>query len=71
MRAQGLDQSVIATKAGIPPFAVSRNIKQASGFRVEQLEQAITDAVEAEADIKMGRMSDQLAVELFIVNYSR
>ena len=71
MRAQGLDQSVIASKAGIPPFAVGRNVKQASGFTVEQLEQAIEDAVAAEADIKMGRMNDQLAVELFIVTYSK
>lgn len=71
MRMQGLDQTVIAQKAGIPPFAVGRNLKQAGGFTMEELEEAIEDAVLAEADIKMGRMADQLAVELLIVKYSR
>lgn len=71
MRMQGLDQTVIAQKAGIPSFAVGRNLKQAGGFTIEQLEKALEDAVAAETDIKTGRMADQLAVELLIVKYSK
>lgn len=71
MRIQGLDQAVIAQKAGIPSFAVGRNLKQAGGFTIEQLEKALEDAVAAETDIKTGRMADQLAVELLIVKYSK
>ena len=71
MRMQGLDQTVIAQKAGIPSFAVGRNLKQAGGFTIEQLERALEDAVAAETDIKTGQMADQLAVELLIVKYSK
>ena len=65
-----MDSSVIASKAGIPPFAVSRNLKQASGFTMPQLKQALEDAAAAETDIKTGRMADQMAVELLLVKYS-
>ena len=71
MRMAGLDQTVIAQKAGIPPFAVGRNLKQAGGFTMDQLKAAIEDAVSAETEIKTGRMADFLAVELLIVKYSR
>ena len=70
LRMQGMDSSVIASKAGIPPFAVSRNLKQASGFTMPQLKQALEDAAAAETDIKTGRMADQMAVELLLVKYS-
>ncbi len=69
LRKQGFDQKAIASKAGIPPFAVGRNLKQAEGFTLSQLRQALEDAISAEADIKMGRMADQMAVELLIVKY--
>ena len=68
---KGFDQSSIAQKAGIPPFAVKRNQAQAKGFSMEQLKQAITDGVEFEEYVKTGRMNDQMAVELFIMKYSK
>ena len=49
---KGFDQSSIAQKAGIPPFAVKRNQAQAKGFSMEQLKQAITDGVEFEEYVK-------------------
>lgn len=70
MRMKGLDDKSIAATAGIPPFAVARNVKQASGFSLKQLKDAIEDAVAAEEDVKTGRMTDQMAVELLIVKYS-
>lgn len=70
LRKQGFDQKAIASKAGIPPFAVGRNLKQAEVFSMQKLQQALEDAASAEADIKMGRMTDRLAVELLIVKYA-
>lgn len=70
MSGKGFDQSTMASKAGIPPFAVRRNQAQAKGFTLEQLKQAIADAVELEEAVKTGRLNDQMAVELLIVKYS-
>ena len=71
MGSKGFDQSTIASKVGIPPFAVRKNQAQAKGFTTEQLKQAIRDGVELEESVKTGRMNDQMAVELFIVKYSK
>lgn len=70
MSGRGFDQSAIASKIGIPPFAVRRNQAQAKGFTLEQLRQAIADAVELEEAVKTGQLNDQMAVELLIVKYS-
>lgn len=70
MAAKGLDAQTMAQKAGIPPFAVRRNLTQAKGFTFAQLKRAIADGVELEEAVKTGRMNDQMAVELFIVRYS-
>lgn len=71
LKQKGFDSGTIASKAGIPPFTVKRNLQQAGSFTWEQLKAALEDAVLAESDIKTGRMADQLAVELLIVKYSK
>ena len=60
----------IATKAGCPEWAVSKYQGQCRSFTMEQLKQAIKDGVDYEEAVKTGRMNDQMAVELFIVQYS-
>lgn len=70
MASKGLDQQTMAQKAGIPPFAVRRNVTQAKGFTLEQLKAAIREGVELEEAVKTGQMNDQMAVELFIMKYS-
>lgn len=70
MSGKGLDSRTMAQKAGIPPFAVSRNVTQAKGFTAAQLKQALYDGVELEEAVKTGRMDDRMAVELFIMKYS-
>lgn len=70
MRGKGFDNQTMAKKAGIPPFAVKRNMTQAKGFTMEQLKEAIKEGVDLEEEVKTGRMNDRLAVELFIVKYS-
>ena len=40
-------------------------------FSLDQIKQAISDGVEYEEAVKTGHMNDQMAVELFIVQYSK
>ena len=68
---KGFDNAAMAKNAGIPPFAVRRNLSQAKGFTMQQLKQAIRDGVDYEEAVKTGRMNDQMAVELFLMKYSR
>lgn len=66
----GFDATAMASKAGIPPFAVKRSLEQAAAFSEKELRQALNDGAELETDSKTGRMTDQIAVELLIVRYS-
>ncbi len=70
MASKGLDQQTMAKNAGIPPFAVRRNLTQAKGFTTAQLKQALYDGADLEEAVKTGRMNDQMAVELFLMKYS-
>lgn len=71
MTNQGFGNRDIASKAGCPEWAVRKYQSQCRAFSMDQLKQAIRDGVEYEAAVKTGRMNDQMAVELFIVEYSR
>ena len=67
---KGHDNKFIASKAGVPEFALRRNQAQARSFTVEQLKAAVTDCVEMEEAVKTGNLNDRMAVELLIVKYS-
>lgn len=71
MRRLGFDNKTIASKIGIPEFAVRRNLQQAKAFRGKELRQALEDGVAAEEAVKTGRMADQMAVEVFLIQYSK
>ncbi len=70
MASKGIGQQMMAQKAGIPPFAVRRNLAQAKDFTTEQLKNALREGVELEEAVKTGQMNDRMAVELFLVKYS-
>ena len=70
MSNQGFGNKDIAAKAGCPEWAVRKYQGQCRSFTMEQLKQAIKDGVDYEEAVKTGRMNDQMAVELFIVQYS-
>ncbi len=70
MQKAGLDAKTMASKAGIPPFAVKRSLEQASRFSQKELVQALEDGAALETDSKSGRMIDQMAVEILIVKYA-
>ncbi|MFP3153025.1 DNA polymerase III subunit delta [Lachnospiraceae bacterium ZAX-1] len=67
---KGHDPKFMASKAGIPEFAVQKNLKQANRFTQKQLKQALQDCVQAEEDVKTGNLVDRLGVEVLIVKYS-
>ena len=67
---KGYDNRTIVKKAGVPEFALKKNIQQAKNFNLEQVMEAIKAGIQAEEDVKTGRMGDQLAVELLIVTCS-
>lgn len=68
---QGVDSRTIASKAGMPEFAVRKNQAMAKKFKMEQIRRALEDGVELEEGVKTGRMNDRVAVEVLIVKYSR
>ncbi len=71
MAAQGFDRRSMAARAKVPEFAVRKYVSQAAKFTEEKLHDAVRDGVQAEEDIKTGKMGDRLAVELLLVTYSR
>lgn len=68
---QGVDNRTIASKAGMPEFAVRKNQAMARNFQMEQIRGALEDGVELEEGVKTGRMNDRVAVEVLIVKYSK
>lgn len=71
MLADGLGQSELGSKLGLPPFAVKNIINCARCYSVEELRKAVEDCMEYEEAVKTGKLEDRLSVELLIVQYSR
>ncbi|MCD8365754.1 MAG: DNA polymerase III subunit delta [Clostridiales bacterium] len=67
---RGFDYKYMAGKVGVPEFAVRKYIGQSRKFSARQIQAAVRDGVQAEEDIKTGRIADRLAAELFLVKYS-
>lgn len=71
MSNQGFGNKDIAAKADCPEWAVRKYLSQAKAFSLNQIKSAIEDGVSYEEAVKTGRMNSQMAVELFIVAYSK
>lgn len=66
----GYDRKVIAQKAGVPEFALRKNIDQARNFSLGEVIGFIKEGIQTEENIKTGKMNDRLAVEMLIVQCS-
>ena len=66
----GLAQPEMASKLGVPSFAVRNIASCARAYTISELEQAVKDFVDAEESVKTGRLEDKLSVELLIIKYS-
>ncbi|MBQ8147285.1 MAG: DNA polymerase III subunit delta [Lachnospiraceae bacterium] len=65
-----MDNSSIASKAGIPPFTVGKYKSQIGHFSYTELIQMLEQCQEVDAGIKRGRYQDIIGVELLIVGFS-
>ena len=70
MTNRGFGNKDIASKSGCPEWAVRKYQAQCRSYTLEALKQAVRDGVTYEEAVKTGQMNDQMAVELFIVQYS-
>lgn len=66
--AGGSPTSEIASKAGIPPFAVRKNLRLARSLTSGFLKDRLRACAEAEEAVKTGRLTDRLACELILMN---
>ena len=71
MRKTGMGDKEMAAAAKIPPFAVKKNLAQAAKFTDEQIQNAIETCVQADADVKSGRLTDRMAVELVMATIAQ
>jgi DNA polymerase-3 subunit delta len=68
LRSGGHDNRSIASKIGVPPFAVTKYMAQASKFSSAVLRVAVEKCVEAEEAIKSGRLNETMSVEILILS---
>lgn len=66
----GKGKDEIAKKAGIQPFVAAKAMSQGKNFRMGELRGYLEKCAEAEEAVKTGRLSDKLAVELLITEFS-
>ena len=71
LRDRGADKKIIAESLGVPPFVAAKCMDQAARFKRSTLRQALDDCVQAEEDVKTGRLSDVMSVELILIKYSQ
>ena len=71
MLADGLGQSELGSKLGLPPFAVKNTVNCARRYTVKELRKAVEDCMSYEEAVKTGKLEDRLSVELLIIQYSR
>ena len=70
LQVKGYGRKEIAAKAGLHPFAAGKYMEQTRYFRMEELRAVLEESAELEERVKTGRLTDTLAVELFLVKYS-
>lgn len=65
---KGLEKGGIASRLKLQPFVVGKIMLQAKTFTRDQILSYVTLCVDAEEQVKTGRLQDRLAVELLIAN---
>ncbi|MDD2981251.1 MAG: DNA polymerase III subunit delta [Hespellia sp.] len=67
----GFGRKEIASKAGLHPFAAGKYMEQAKSFKTSVLRGIIEESADIEERVKTGLLTDNIAVEVFIVKYSQ
>ncbi len=66
LTAAGMDRNAIASRMKLQPFVVGRIMPQARAFTREQILSYVELCAQMEEEVKTGRLSDRLAVELLL-----
>jgi DNA polymerase-3 subunit delta len=67
----GKSNAQMAKEIGSAPFVIGKYASQAKNFPKDKLIAALKDCAEAEENVKSGRLTDRIAVEMIIIKYSR
>jgi DNA polymerase-3 subunit delta len=70
LREKGYDKRIISEKMGVAPFVAGKYMDQAAHFKRSVLRKALEDCVQAEEDVKTGKISDVMSIELLMIQYS-
>jgi len=70
LRKKGYSPQVISEKTGLHGFVVGKYEKQAMRFQTKELRQALEDCVNADENVKTGKMQDIMSMEILICKYS-
>lgn len=70
LRKKGYSPQVISEKTGLHGFVAGKYAKQAEQFRTKELREALEACVEADENVKTGKMNDVMSVEILICKYS-
>jgi DNA polymerase-3 subunit delta len=70
LSAYGNNAGTIASKVGMPDFAVRRTMQLANNFSAKEITNLLNDAADFEEQFKTGRLDEKLAVELIIMKYA-
>ena len=65
------DKAVIAKTCGLTPYVAGKMISLSGNFSREVLLSYLQLCVQTEEDVKSGRLTDRLAVELLIIQFSQ
>lgn len=71
LRKKGYSPQSISEKTGLHGFIVGKYEKQAARFKTAELREALEACVEADENVKTGKMNDVMSVEILICKYSR
>lgn len=66
LAAKGMDRGAIASRLKIQPFVVGKILPQTRAFSGDQILSYVELCAQMEEDVKTGRLSDRLAVELLL-----
>lgn len=70
LQEKGYGKKEIAAKAGLHPFAAGKYMEQARYFKNQDLRMVMEDGAELEESVKTGKLTDTLAVEMFLIRHS-
>ena len=68
---EGMTQQQMASSLSMHPFAVKKSLPLTKRYTPQQLLDACSYCAELEEDVKSGRLSDRLSVELVMIRLSR